>query len=310
MRAEECRSQQDARRMARRHGHRVFRSSRMKRCREFQVGNRRLPGPRVVDRARRPALYIGTSGWSYRHWKGPFYPSGLPTDEYLSFYAQRFSSVEINNTFYRLPDKKILLRWRDAVPASFLFSVKVSRYITHVKRLANPAQSLKRFLRVVALLGPSLGPVLFQLPPNLEFDERRLASVLMRLGRAPLAAFEFRDSTWFRDETYELLTEYGAAFCIYDLAGRQSPQCVTTDFAYVRLHGPDAPYRGRYSAASLRRWAETFSSWLRQGKSVYCYFDNDERGYAVMDALRLRRMMRSYHLRPTGYGRQSTGEEG
>ncbi len=238
-----------------------------------------------------PLISIGTSGWSYPHWKGAFYPDDLRCDQFLPYYAQRFSTVEINNVFYQLPDTKNLRRWRDSVPDSFCFSVKASRYITHVKRLADSTESLKLLLHRLDLLQPKLGPLLFQLPPRWRFDEERLASFLRTLGSEHRATFEFRNSTWFRDETYDLLAKHRASFCIYDLAGTTSPKVVTTDFVYIRLHGPAGPYRGQYHPSELRRWAIACSKWATQGCRVYCYFDNDDRGYAPQNALCLRSML-------------------
>src|SRR5215211_6295706 len=195
--------------------------------------------------------YIGTSGWHYDHWKGPFYPSGLPEAALLEYYADRFGSAEINNSFYRLPEKKTLRRWREAVPEGFLFSVKASRYLTHMKKLKDPLEPLERLLDRVSVLETKLGPVLFQLPPRWRSNPERLQALLEILPENHRYAFEFRDPSWFDGEVYGLLAEHGAAFCVYDLDGRTSPKEVTADFAYVRLHGPDGPYRGRYGAERL-----------------------------------------------------------
>jgi uncharacterized protein YecE (DUF72 family) len=240
---------------------------------------------------RQAPIYIGTSGWSYPHWEGPFYPEKLRGDALLRYYAQRFSTVEINSTFYRLPDKATIRRWRAAVPASFVFSVKASRFITHMKKLKGPTRGLTSFLDRLSGLGPTLGPVLFQLPPRWGFDARRLASFLAALDSELRVAFEFRDPSWFRIETYELLTRHRAAFCMYDLARQLSPKAMTTDFVYVRLHGPKDAYRGQYDNDTLCGWADAFSTWSRRGKTIYCYFDNDEHGYAAQDAQRLQQML-------------------
>lgn len=236
-------------------------------------------------------IRIGTSGWSYPHWKGRFYPNGLRSSQFLAYYAQRLSTVEINSTFYRLPDRTVLERWRNTVPDPFIFSVKASRYITHMKKLERPARSLAALFDRLGILGRALGPVRFQLPPGWTFNKPRLASFLETLGGACLAVFEFRDPSWFREETYELLKQHRAACCIYDLSRRQSPRIVTTDFVYVRLHGPDGAYRGQYDNRALQEWANACLTWMAQGRTVYCYFDNDERGYAAQDALRLQRII-------------------
>jgi uncharacterized protein YecE (DUF72 family) len=239
----------------------------------------------------RGSIRIGTSGWHYDHWRGPFYPRDLPPEGRLGFYAERFRSVEINNSFYQLPAEKTLEAWRETVPADFLFAVKASRYITHFKKLKDPEEPLATFLGRVEALRQKLGPVLFQLPPRWRASPDRLKDFLAYLPGGHRYAFEFRDPTWFCDEIYALLRESSAAFCIYDLAGETSPKQVTADFVYVRLHGPGGPYRGDYDAQALAGWAGGFHTWRAQGRDVYCYFDNDEAGYAARDALRLAEMV-------------------
>jgi uncharacterized protein YecE (DUF72 family) len=236
-------------------------------------------------------IHVGTSGWQYRDWRGAFYPPKLPQRAWLRFFSERFPTVEVNNSFYRLPEKKTLIRWRDAVPESFVFSVKASRYLTHMKKLKDPREPVERLFDRVSVLGTRLGPILFQLPPRWRSNPQRLEGLLEILPEDHRYAFEFRDTSWFDGEVYGLLAKHGAAFCVYDLGGRTSPEEVTADFAYVRLHGPDGPYRGRYGARRLTGWAGTFSAWLEEGLDVYCYFDNDEAGYAAQDALRLRQML-------------------
>ena len=189
------------------------------------------------------STYIGTSGWHYDHWKGPFYPSGLPKDAFLDYYADHFGSAEINNSFYRLPEKKTLLRWREAVSEDFVFSVKASRYLTHMKKLKDPRESLERLLDRVSVLEDKLGPILFQLPPRWGSNPERLGGLLGILPEGQRYAFEFRDPSWFDKENYELLRNARTSLCVYDLDGKTSPKEITADFAYVRLHGPDGPYR-------------------------------------------------------------------
>jgi len=236
-------------------------------------------------------IHIGTSGWHYDHWRGPFYPEGQAAEEFLPFYVRHFPTVEINNSFYHLPGKKTFETWRDTVPSGFIFSVKGSRFITHMKKLMDPEKSLPPFLERVELLKEKLGPLLFQLPPRWKFNLDRLRSFLEALPGKFRYAFEFRDPTWIRTETLEVLGRYGAAFCIYELAGFLSPKEVTADFVYVRLHGPKGPYQGKYSSRILAGWAEAFSAWAKEGKEIFCYFDNDEAGYAALDALELQGMI-------------------
>lgn len=236
-------------------------------------------------------VHVGTAGWNYNHWAGPFYPQDLPQSEWLAFYADRFRSVEVNNTFYQVPEKSTLRRWYDTVPDDFLFAVKASRYITHMKKLKEPRESLARFLDTVRVLEDKLGPILFQLPPRWHFNADRLASFLDLLPDDLRYTFEFRDETWVNEETYRLLRDKEAAFCIYELAGYLSPREVTTDLAYVRLHGPGDKYQGDYSDQTLSEWAATFRDWAEQGRDVYCYFDNDQAGFAARNALRLQEMV-------------------
>ncbi len=237
-------------------------------------------------------IHIGTSGWYYHHWRGPFYPEDLSNKHFLEYYIKYFQTTEINNTFYRLPDKEPIAGWRDTVPAGFVFAVKASRYITHMKKLKNPQEGLSLFLRRIEALKDKLGPILFQLPPRWHFNLERLRIFLEALPQDFKYAFEFRDPSWFNPRTDEALAEQGAAFCIYDLDGRQSPYTVTSNLGYVRLHGPDGPYKGQYDTQTLSGWADAFSTWSLQGKEVYCYFDNDEAGYATQDALNLKAMLK------------------
>jgi uncharacterized protein YecE (DUF72 family) len=238
-------------------------------------------------------IHIGTSGWHYEHWIGPFYPEGISKDDFLGHYLDHFHTVEINNTFYQLPQEKTLIQWRDAVPSGFIFAVKASRYITHMKKLKDPERAVAKFFSRIEALGDTVGPILFQLPPRWRCNVDRLSLFLKAVPAGYRYAFEFRDPTWFDDQVYEILTEHGAAFCIYDFDRRQSPRVVTADFVYVRLHGPDGPYQGQYSTRSLTEWVGAFSAWVNQGKEVYCYFDNDEAGYAAQDAMHLKQMISS-----------------
>lgn len=232
---------------------------------------------------------IGTSGWHYAHWAGPFYPEGLKTKDYLAYYAGRFATAEINATFYRLPPKETLAAWRGATPPDFTFAVKASRYITHMKKLKDPKQSTRKFFRAIGALGDKLGPVLFQLPPKWRANPARLEAFLAALPSGRRYAFEFRDSSWFGEEVVSILDRAGAAFCVYDLAGRPCPTISTGRFDYIRLHGPGGEaYRGRYSGRALDQWAGWIKSRLEQGRDVYCYFDNDQAGHAPRDALRLK----------------------
>ena len=239
-------------------------------------------------------VQVGTSGWHYDHWRGPFYPQDMPSGQFLAHYTRHFHTVEINNTFYQLPAPETFAAWRDGTPPQFLFACKASRYITHMKKLADPARTTVRFFEAIQSLGPKLGPVLLQLPPRWRVNLDRLLVFLRSLPKGFRFVFEFRDPSWFGRDTCDMLAEHHAAFCIYDLAGRQSPIEVTTDFVYIRLHGPGGPYRGKYDERALRAWARRCRAWIKAGKDVYCYFDNDERGYAVQNALQLQHMLAPY----------------
>jgi uncharacterized protein YecE (DUF72 family) len=239
-------------------------------------------------------IRIGTSGWHYAHWRGPFYPDGIPSEKMLEFYCSRLATVEINNSFYHLPSEETFRMWRKTAPPGFLFSVKASRYITHMKKLKDPDQSLSMFLSRAAQLGSKLGPVLFQLPPRWKRDAGRLKDFLQALPKRLRCVFEFRDPSWFRAETYSLLDEYKAAFCVFQLAGQESPPRLTGELAYVRLHGPEASkYTGRYTKVQLREWLRCCEDWINRGaREVFVYFDNDQGGYAALNALEMQEMVR------------------
>ncbi|MCP4316335.1 MAG: DUF72 domain-containing protein [Hyphomicrobiales bacterium] len=236
-------------------------------------------------------IYIGTSGWHYDHWIGPFYPEGTKPRGFLTYYAQQFSTVEINATFYRLPAIGTVCEWRDATPVGFVFACKASRYITHMKKLTGPHEGISRFLETMGALEEKLGPVLFQLPPRWHADPGRLEAFLKMLPGNVRYAFEFRDETWFSSEVAEKLRRHNAAFCIYDLAGRHSTLTHTADFVYVWLHGPDSAYHGSYDERTLQGWARRFEAWRKDGRDVYCYFNNDPEGHAVRNAFRIKSMV-------------------
>jgi uncharacterized protein YecE (DUF72 family) len=236
-------------------------------------------------------IRIGTSGWNYHHWLGAFYPKGTRQQHLLAAYADRFDSVEINRTFYKLPAAKAVAAWREQSPADFLFAAKASRYLTHMKKLKDPEEPVARLLGCVEALGEKLGPLLFQLPPRWRANPDRLERFLEQLPGGHRYAFELRDPTWHADRVLELLSNRDAAFCIFDLAGERSPIEVTAGFIYIRLHGPGAAYQGSYDGRTLSGWARRILGWSEAGKDVYCYFDNDEKAYAPHDALRLKEMV-------------------
>ena len=235
---------------------------------------------------------IGTSGWSYRHWRrGAFYPEGLKQAEELRFYAERFASVEVNGTFYRLIAPETFRKWCDQTPADFVFACKGSRYLTHMKRLKEQGEGVRRLFERLEALDERLGPVVFQLPDRFKPDPARLAGFIDALPQAQRYAFEFRDPAWFEPAVLEVLAERKAALCLYEFAGREAPLEMTADFVYIRLHGPEDAYQGSYADAALGRWAERIRGWAQQGRDIYCYFDNDERAFAPRNAARLRELL-------------------
>jgi uncharacterized protein YecE (DUF72 family) len=237
----------------------------------------------------RGRCYIGTSGWSYRHWRGPFYPSGMSKGgDQLRFYAERFDTVEVNGTFYRLIEAETFRRWREQTPADFVFACKGSRFLTHMKRLKDTEQGPARFFERVEALEDKLGPIVFQLPGRFKPDRERLAAFLDALPKAHRYAFEVRDPAWFLPEIFETLAKRDVALCLYHFAGQEAPFEVTASFVYIRLHGPEGPYQGSYGDAALRTWAKRIGAWVKKGLDVYCYFDNDDSAFAPKNALRLR----------------------
>ncbi len=209
----------------------------------------------------------------------------------LDHYCRHFMSVELNNAFYHLPSTAAFENWRESTPAGFVFSVKASRYITHMKKLNDAQQSLRALYERISVLGNKLGPLLFQLPPRWHYNHERLSCFLDALSKDYHHAFEFRDQSWLNEQCYELLASHGAAFCIYELDGYLSPKEVTGNIVYIRLHGPDGPYQGDYDKQTLAGWAGAISSWMAQSKAVFCYFDNDESGYAAKNARILQEML-------------------
>ena len=230
---------------------------------------------------------IGTSGWQYPDFSERFYPEYLEKTDQLSYYAQKFPTVEINNTFYQLPKVEIIQKWVGQTPDDFVFSVKASRYITHMKNLLEPEETLPNFFDRIAHFKEKCGPILFQLPPNWQINLERLENFLDHLPEEHQYTFELRNETWFTEETYALLRKHNAAFCIYDFDFRKSPCITTTDLVYIRLHGPGKAYQDPYPEAALKGWGDKIQTWIDAGKRVYCYFDNTYRGHAWDNAKKL-----------------------
>ena len=243
-------------------------------------------------------IRIGTSGWHYKHWRGTFYPEKLPASRWLEFYVRHFDAVELNNSFYRLPQPAALEAWRDSTPRGFCFAAKASRFLTHNKKLKDPENALQNLLPRLEMLGAKLGPILFQLPPSWKCNVERLEELLHVLPQRHRYAFEFRESSWICDSVLEVLRRHNAAFCIYELAGYRAPILLTADWTYVRLHGPtDRKYQGSYSDEQLSKWAGRIAYWQDKLRAIHVYFDNDQAGYAAHNALRLKALLGTARLR-------------
>lgn len=249
-----------------------------------------MSASRATKRVRRTpagALRIGTSGFVYASWKGRFYPATLPGADWLPYYARHFDTVEINNSFYRLPEAAVFERWRTAVPRSFTFAVKFSRFGTHMKRLLTPESTIALFLERARRLGTRLGPVLVQLPPRWNPDVPRLDAFLAVAPRDVRWVVEVRDARWLGAPLYDLLSRHAAALCIHDLIP-DHPRVVTTDFTYVRFHG--VRYGGSYARAQLRPWSAWMARQRAAGLDVFAYFNNDVDGHAIENARTLIRL--------------------
>ena len=265
-----------------------------------------------------PSIRVGCSGWQYKHWRGDFYPPDLPQSRWLEYYAERFNTVEINNTFYRLPDATTFASWGRRVPRGFVYALKASRYLTHMKKLKDPEGPLELFFTCAKLLGSALGPVLYQLPPRWPLTPVSLArfeTFLKALPRRRRHAVEFREPSWYSDEVFALLQHHRVALCLHDMKGSATGTLTIGPFVYVRFHGPapaadastaslraaqrqrvgvgphehqETKYSGRYSDAALDAWAEWLAGQVHAGRPIYAYFNNDTGGHAPRDAIRLR----------------------
>jgi uncharacterized protein YecE (DUF72 family) len=238
---------------------------------------------------------VGCSGWNYKSWRGRFYPRELPASKWLEFYAARFDTVEVNNSFYRLPPRETFEDWRAHVPPAFLFGVKASRFLTHMKRLLDPEEPIERLFASLAGLGRRLGPVLYQLPPTLKLDLPRLDHFLRALPRSSsvtrLPVVEFRHPSWYIDETFELLTRRRVAMCLHDKLGSAIAEPVVGPFVYVRFHGTSGRYHGSYPDRQLEQWAHVLAGQMHAGRRVFAYFNNDPEAMATKNALTLREMI-------------------
>ena len=239
----------------------------------------------------RAQIRIGCSGWQYQHWRGRFYPHDLPQERWLEFYAQRFDTVELNASFYRLPAAATFAGWARRLPPSFLMAVKASRYLTHVKRLREPGEPLERLWSHAARLGPYLGPVLYQLPPRCHRDEARFTAFLDAVPHGRTQAVEFRDASWYDESILAILRRSGVALCLHDMTGSATIPRPVGPVAYVRFHGAGRRYGGGYAPELLELWAGRLAEWSAAGLPCFAYFNNDLDGHAVRDADRLRTLV-------------------
>jgi len=230
------------------------------------------------------AVLVGTSGWQYRHWRDTFYAGGLPQGRWLEFYAERFATVESNAAFYRLPERATFEAWARRTPADFVWAVKVSRYLTHVKRLADPAEPVERFVDRARGLGAKLSVALLQLPPQLRRNDERLAATLAEFPPELRVAVEFRHASWWHDDVRRILERHGAALCWADRCGPIAPLWVTADWGYLRFHAGRAHPPGCYGRAALRAWAERLAGHYAASHEVFVYFNNDGFACALRDA--------------------------
>jgi len=237
-------------------------------------------------------ILIGTSGWHYESWRGPFFPKGLLLRDQLQYYASQFSSTELNGVFYRTPSLDAVRAWRTQTGRDFVFAWKASKFITHWKRLSsNSVNSLALIEERLSLLGRKAGPVLFQLPPNFEADGERLASFIKLLSGKRRYSFEFRHPSWYQPAIMTLLSRHNIALCLSDHHDAPAPWKRTADFVYIRGHGPGGRYKDHYTAQTLAEWAARIRSWKKQGCDVLVYFDNDQKSAAPADALKLQALL-------------------
>jgi uncharacterized protein YecE (DUF72 family) len=238
------------------------------------------------------AIHIGCSGWNYRHWRGAFYPDRLPVKRWFAHYAEHFDTVEINNSFYRLPSAETFDAWREQAPAGFQYAVKANRFITQAKKLKDCAEPVARMMVPTRHLGATLGPVLYQLPPRFRVNLPRLEEFLTLLPSDLTHVFEFRDPSWLTQDTLALLDVHNASFCVHDMPGLATPRWASGPIAYIRFHGTASKYHGRYTDEMLLGWLDWMIEQRDAGREVWAYFNNDIDAHAIADALTLKAMAR------------------
>jgi len=236
--------------------------------------------------------YVGTSGWHYEHWRSIFYPEKLTRAKWLEFYAGHFNTVELNSSFYRLPSEAAFANWRNSSPADFTFAVKVSRFITHIRRLKNSEEAVETFISRAKILGEKLGPLLYQLPPNMHRNGEVLESFLSGLPQGMEHVIEFRHQSWLEGEVLEILRKHNIGLCVFDMPSLSCPLMATADFAYIRFHGSSELYASCYSDEELADWSKRLADLATNLKKVYIYFNNDAEAFAVSNAKTIRSYLR------------------
>ena len=239
-------------------------------------------------------VHVGCSGWQYPHWRGDFYPAELPTSRWFAHYALAFDTVEINSSFYRLPPPETFAKWRDQAPPRFVYAVKASRFLTHMKKLKDPEDPLRRFHTHARHLGSHLGPILYQLPPRWPLDLERFEIFLRALAALPARlrhVVEFREPSWYDDRVFALLEHHKVALCLHDMHGSATDRVVVGPYIYVRFHFGTQRYGGRYDDRRLDGWAGWLAERAKSGLDVFAYFNNDTGGHAPRDAVRLRSLI-------------------
>lgn len=231
---------------------------------------------------------VGTSGFVFGDWRDKFYPAKLPRARWLEFYAAHYATVELNNSFYRLPSEANFTKWRDSSPVGFVFALKVSRLITHIRRLKNSEDAVETFISRAIILGEKLGPLLYQLPPNMHRNDDVLASFLSGLPGEIKHVIEFRHQSWLEKDVFDILRSHNIGLCVFDMPSLTCPLVATADFAYVRFHGRDQLYASNYSDEQLAEWAGRLRDLATNLKEVYVYFNNDIEAFAVNNAITLR----------------------
>ena len=239
--------------------------------------------------------YVGCSGWHYEHWRGLYYPQELAKTKWLSFYAKQFTTVELNNSFYHLPSEKAFNTWRESTPDDFVFAVKVSRFITHIKRLGNVGTSVDSFLSRAALLKEELGPLLYQLPPSMKRNDELLDNFLSTLPSEYRHVIEFRHESWIDEEVFNTLRSHNVGLCVFDMPGLSCPLVATSDFVYIRFHGSEGLYSSSYSDEELAQWAEWIARLGQNVRASYIYFNNDAEAFAVTNAIKLKSLLQLPH---------------